>query len=420
MNDEAALEQIQRERQRREGLDREQMRAAQTWWLTRMIETSRPLEEKMTLFWHGHCATGYRTIEDSYHMIAQNELFRRHALGNVADLMFAIIRDPAMLEYLDNDENRWQRPNENLARELMELFVLGEGNGYSERDIKEGARALTGFTFDDDAFVFRANDHDATPKMLFGKRGNWSGDDLVRFLLEKPVASEFLCWKLFRYFVNDAPGDPTADGRAFVRALAKQLRDGRYELKPVLRTMFRSAYFYDAVNAAAVIKSPMQLIVQAVRSYRTPVRSMSALVSAADLMGQSLFQPPSVKGWDGGRAWINTSTLFVRQNVLIYLLTGRRPQQYDWPVTDDAYDARHLIADVKAGATQTEGEPPPAFLDAEQVARFLLRFSLAARPHQSRVDALSAFLRQNDGAAENDRLIAALALISAMPEFQLC
>ncbi len=412
-NDEAALERMQKERQRREQLDREQMREGQTWWLTRMIETGRPLEEKMTLFWHGHFATGYRTIEDSYHMLVQNQLFRSHAVGNFLELVYAIIRDPAMLEYLDNDENRRQRPNENLARELMELFVLGEGNGYTEQDIKEGARALTGLTFVDDDFVFRDDDHDSAPKTLFGKRGPWNGNDFVKLMLEKPVASEFVCWKLFRFFVNDAPGAPSDDGQTFVRGLAKQFRDGGYELRPILRTMFRSEFFYSPNNSAAVIKSPIQLIVQALRSYRTPVRSMPALVSAADLMGQNLFQPPNVKGWDGGRAWINTATLFVRQNLLIYLLTGRRPQQYDWPASDEHYDATHLLDDLTASA----GDDPPS---ADDIARFLLRFSLAAKPHPDRVEALRRFLADTASAPTNDRLIGALALITAMPEYQLC
>src|SRR5690606_18124445 len=136
-NDEATLEQIQRERNRRTAADRRQMAEIQKWWIRRMIETGRPLEEKMTLFWHGHFATSYRTIEDSWHCLLQNQLFRSHATGSFAKLCFGIIRDPAMLEYLDNDENRRRSPNENLARELMELFILGEGNDYTEQDIRE-------------------------------------------------------------------------------------------------------------------------------------------------------------------------------------------------------------------------------------------------------------------------------------------
>src|SRR5262249_24707512 len=152
--DEAALERYRNEVQRRQQADRQQMRRLQLWWLQRMIETPRPLEEKLTLFWYGHFATSYRSVEDSYNLFLQNQFFRANAAGSFADLVFGIIRDPAMLAYLNNNQNNRAKPNENLARELMELFTLGEGHGYTESDIKNGARALTGFTFDDNDFVF--------------------------------------------------------------------------------------------------------------------------------------------------------------------------------------------------------------------------------------------------------------------------
>jgi uncharacterized protein (DUF1800 family) len=152
---EALLEKFRQEREQRQMADRRQIAEMQKWWLKRIIETPRPLEEKMTLFWHGHFATGYRSIEDSYHMFQQNQFFRANATGSFADLVYGIVRDPAMLRYLNNDQSRKEKPNENLARELMELFTLGEGNLYTEADIKEGARALTGNTFEDDRFVFR-------------------------------------------------------------------------------------------------------------------------------------------------------------------------------------------------------------------------------------------------------------------------
>ena len=201
--DEETLARLQKMRQDRDKADREQLAEMQKWWLRRMIESSRPLEEKMTLFWHGHFASSHRTVQDSWHLAMQNRLFRRYALGNFGDLVQGIIRDPAMLQYLDNDENRRRRPNENLARELMELFTLGEGRGYTENDIKEGARALTGYTYDDDAFVFRENEHDPDEKSIFGRRGTFDGDDFVDMILAKKETSEFLSWKLYRFFVHD-------------------------------------------------------------------------------------------------------------------------------------------------------------------------------------------------------------------------
>ena len=411
-NDESVRARIQQERMQREQADRRQMAEIQRWWVKRMIETPRPLEEKMTLFWHGHFATGYRAIEDSYHMFMQNQFFRTNAVGNFADLVYGIIRDPAMLAYLNNNQNRKERPNENLARELMELFTLGEGNVYGERDIKEGARALTGYTFDDDAFEFRPEAHDTGAKNIFGQSGKFDGQDFCKLILSQKSASEYICWKLYRYFVNDLPGEPDKDSQGFILKLAKLFRDEQYAIKPVLKTVFKSEHFYDQDNMAAMIKNPIQLIVQAIRSLRTPARSLGALASAADLMGQNIFYPPSVKGWDGGRAWINTSTLFVRQNLMIYLLTGRRPDAYEWEADGSSFDATHLIDHLNESA---DGKP-----SSDDVVNYLLRFTLGTQPHPTRIQTLTEFVSQRGGRVDNDMLIALLSLIAAMPEYQLC
>ncbi len=411
--DEVLLERYRMEIQRRQQEDRRQMAAIQRWWLRRMIETPRPLEEKLTLFWHGHFATSYRGTEDSHHLFMQNMLFRRHANGNFADLVFGIIRDPAMLRYLNNNQNRSRAPNENLARELMELFTLGEGNAYTEHDIKEGARALTGYTFDDDEFVFRDDLHDHGVKDVLGRSGQFDGDDFVRLILSRRIASEFICYKLYHFFVSDGPGQPSDEGQAFILALARLLRDSRYNLKPVLRTMFKSQHFYDESNIASLIKSPVQLIVQAIRSLRTPARNLSALLEAASQMGQNLFYPPSVKGWDGGRSWINTSTLFVRQNIVIYLLTGRQPNSQPWQADGSMYDASHLIEDQRS---------PNGSIDIEAAARYLLHFNLGRAPSEDRVAILVDFIRRNgsEHRLDNNTFIAVLSLIAAMPEYQLC
>ncbi|MFZ9915575.1 MAG: DUF1800 family protein, partial [Phycisphaerales bacterium] len=201
------------------------------------------------------------------------------------------------------------------------------------------------------------------------------------------------------------------DGAETVERLAKIMRDERYELKPVLRTLFRSRHFYAPENRLAVIKSPAQLVVQAVRSLRTPPREMSALVSAGDLMGQQLFQPPSVKGWDGGRAWINTATMFIRQNVVVYLVTGRRPASTDWSPSDMEYDSMHLVEHLR----DSTGE-----LDADVAVRNLATFALGGEPPPQRLAELGAFLDSLGGTVTNDRIKALLCLIGAMPEYQLC
>lgn len=410
-NDENALAALQRERQRKQGDDRKQIAELQKWWIKRMIETPRPLEEKMTLFYHGHFATGYRTIEDSFHMYQQNQLFRKFATGNFAQLAHRIIRDPAMLKYLDNDENQKSKPNENMARELMELFTLGEGRGYTEDDIKAGALALTGYTFKDDTFYFNNNNHDASTKYIMGQSGPFDGDGFLDVILARNECAEFMAGKLFKFFVNDLPGEPSKEQKAFIVAMANKMRASKFELKPLLNAVFSSAYFYSADNRGAIIKSPIQLTVQAVRSLRTPVRELSALASATDLMGQNVFFPPNVKGWDGGRSWMNTSTLFIRQNLLVYLLTGRKPDMYEWQASDIPFDATHLVDHLRQ---------PDGSVDMASGIEYLLRFNLAQSPSPLRLQQVMAFATSRGERLDNDRIIAVLALTTAMPEYQLC
>lgn len=409
-NDENALAQFQKLRNERDGLDRKQAQEVQKWWLRRMIETGRPFEEKMTLFWHGHFATGYRTIEDSYHMFQQNQLFRTHAVGNFSQLVLRILRDPAMLKYLDNDESRRGKPNENLARELMELFVLGEGNAYTENDIKEGARALTGYTFADDTFKFDAGQHDSEKKTILGQTGEWDGDDFARIILSRKESSEFLCRKLYRFFVNDAPGMPDSKTAAVTKALAAELRKQQYELKPVLRLLFRCQHFYDAANMGATIKSPVQLTVQTIRELGVPPRDLSTLNSATDLMGQSLFMPPSVKGWECGQGWINTSTFFVRQNLAVYLITGKRPEAFDWDESLAHWNTDLLEAAI---SSRTGG-------DAAKESDALMDIILAIDAAPTRRDQFRAYVQSLGGPLKGDRLVNALCLVTAMPEYQLC
>lgn len=408
---EALIERLRLERQAAQRADRRQVLEVQIWWLKRMIETPRPLEEKLTLFWHGHFATSYRKIEDSYLLFRQNQMFRAFAAGNFQALAHGIIRDPAMLQYLDNNRNVRRSPNENLARELMELFTLGEGNEYTEHDIKEGARALTGYTYNDNDFAFVERMHDPGPKRILGKIGNFNGEDFVNIILTKRACSEFICWKLYRYFVNDLPGDPDSPGRTFIVELAKLLREKNYEFRPVLKTLFMSEHFYDDANVGSQIKSPVQLIVQAVRSLRTPTRNLAALAGGAGLMGQGILFPPSVKGWEGGRTWINTSTLFIRHNLLIYLLTGRRPDAYPWEADGSAYDATHLVEHLR----DEDGA-----IDVEQAVVYLLRFGLGRDPSRERIDELNRFVSDHGGVMNNTVLVALLSLITAMPEYQLC
>lgn len=412
-NDEDAVARFRARRQEAERDDREQMRKVQHWWLTRMIETPRPLEEKMTLFWHGHFATSYRTIENSYHMFLQNQLFREHAVGDFRKLLFGIIRDPAMLAYLDNNDSRKGRPNENLARELMELFSLGVGN-YSEQDIKEGARCLTGYTFRDDAFVFEKENHDDGKKSLLGRSGTFDGDDFVTAILEQRACSQYMATKLYRYFVADYPSgreEMDAAAKSVIRDLASSLLRSKYELRPVLTRLFTSEHFYERAVMHEMIKSPVELVVGAVRSLNTPVRELGVLVAAVGAMGQNLFYPPSVKGWDGGRSWINTSTLFIRQNILCYLLTGKLPVGYDALSKDEPYDPAPLLAQLQ----RMDG----ADKDPDRVVEYVLRFAIGDQTDRNR-GTLRDFIRQHGDRVTPQVVTGLLLLVTAMPEYQLC
>ncbi|MBT5136592.1 MAG: DUF1800 domain-containing protein [Phycisphaerae bacterium] len=408
--DEDTVDKLRKERQRRQREDRKQISEMELWWLQRMVSTPRPLEEKLTLFWHGHFATGYRTIEDSYQMYLQNNFFRKNAMGNFKeDLVRGIIHDPAMIKYLNNHQNRKQAPNENLARELMELFTLGEGEGYDEDDIKEGARCLTGYTVEDHDFTFNSRNHDTGQKRIFGRSGYYDGDDFVDLIFTRPNVAKFIVNKLYRYFVNDLPHGKTADSKKFTISISNLLKRKNWELKPILKTIFLSEHFYDDSNMQAIIKSPVQLIVQATRSLNPPQRRkmVQTLAVSADLMGQRLFAPPSVKGWDGGRMWINTSTMFMRQNTLLYLLTGQRPGSASWEADNNQFNGMALVE----GNTR----------DPKDAITFLLTALLNQDKHdRDRVASLENYMKTQNNTINNETVTGLLTLITAMPEYQLC
>jgi uncharacterized protein (DUF1800 family) len=283
------------------------------WWVDQMLSGSHPLRERMTLFWHGYFTSSAREVKNATAMVRQNELFRRHALGNFRALLRDVLRDPAMLAYLDNDQNRRANPNENLARELMELFTLGEGN-YTEDDVKEAARALTGWTTRDGTkaeFVERA--HDPGPKTVLGVKGRHDADGLIDVLLAQPACPRWVAQRLLLYFEGREPGD------ARVAEYAAALKENRFEIAPVLRKLFLDPAFYAGDVVAERIASPIDYLVGSSR--RLGLRPPPQLVwLAAGQLGERLFDPPNVKGWEGGETWITTSTLLARGNMAGMLL----------------------------------------------------------------------------------------------------
>lgn len=297
---------------------RRRMHELRIWWLGRMVSGAQPLEDRLVLFWHGHFATSVRKVRDAALMARQWETLRRNAAGSWKRLLLEVMRDPAMMIWLDQAQSRREHPNENFARELLELFSLGEGN-YTERDVIGAARSLTGLSLDRarQEYLWRPNVHDGEPKEFLGATGRWGPEEIVQRIVDHPQSARFIVTKLWRYFAEESP-EP-----GVVEALAEIFRKGGYDFRPMLRAMFLSEAFYATKCLRSQIKSPVQWLVMALRQLerRTP-RSEAALMVLRDL-GQELFAPPNVKGWDGGAAWINTATLVRRQQLAAVLVKGR-------------------------------------------------------------------------------------------------
>lgn len=281
------------------------------WWYREMLSTPSPLTEKMTLFWHNHFTSSQQKVKSPVLMYRQNALLRRYALGNFGELLHAVAKDPAMIVYLDNVSNRKGKPNENFAREVMELFTLGEGH-YSEQDVKESARAYTGWGIDRDSgnFRFYRFAHDDGVKTLLGKSGRFDGDDVLDILLQQPQTAEFIAAKLWREFIS-----PTPQEKAVYR-IAAVFRDSGYDIKVAVRAVLMSDALYARENRGALVKSPVEFLVGTVHTFNIPVSDARPLALGGRQLGQDLFGPPNVKGWPGGEYWINSQTLLARKQIL--------------------------------------------------------------------------------------------------------
>jgi Protein of unknown function (DUF1800) len=287
------------------------------WWLERMTNGPRPLQEKMTLFWHGHFATSEQKVRDAYLMWKQNDLFRQHATGNWLNLLTDVAKDPAMLVWLDQAQSRKEHPNENFAREVMELFTLGEGH-YTEKDVTEAARALTGWSYDnrDEEFIERPRFRDDGEKTFLGRTGDLTGDDVLRQIVAQPQAARFISAKLWNFFA----GSPASD--ELVTALAGRLRSSNMNFKPLLADIFYSEEFYSDSIIRNQVKSPVQWLVGSSRVLERDIPAPFISYGLTRSLGQDLFAPPNVKGWDGGLSWINTSNLLARYNYAAFLVDG--------------------------------------------------------------------------------------------------
>jgi uncharacterized protein (DUF1800 family) len=333
------------------------------WWANRMLQTTHPVEEKMALFWHGHFATHENKVRDYRKMHRQIELFERHATGNLRDLAIQVAQDPGMLYFLDAQYNVKGAPNENFAREVMELFTMGVGN-YTEKDVRECARAFTGWYFDDLAFKVDPEKHDDGVKEFLGRAGNFDGVDVLEIIFEQPVTAEFLAAKIYRFLVRDEIS-PTLR-----RELGGVLRRADYEAKPLLTAIFSSKDFYSAASYGGHIKGPVEHMVAMMK--HLGAESMPGVPDfnqSTISMGQHLLNPPSVAGWAGGKAWITPGLLIARGNVardvLIPDMTGFR----DWNFTAGSDDVlgQRLRDGYDIGAA-TAVNDPAAMSEFDRVA----------------------------------------------------
>jgi len=282
-------------------------------WINKMLNTNAVLQEKMTLFWHNHFAC--RT-KNAWYAQQLNNTMRANALGSFKTLLFQVAESPAMLQFLNNQQNQKNHPNENFAREVMELFTVGRGN-YTETDIKESARAFTGYGFNKEGeFTMRRFFHDYGEKTFMGKTGNFTGEDILNMLLDRKETAHFLSNKFYKYLVNETP-DP-----ARVNAMADVLYSSNYEIKPLLAFVFNADWFYSDKNTGNLVKSPIDLLVGLSRQFYITYDRPEVLLQFQKVLGQVLFYPPNVAGWAGGRNWIDSSSLMYRLKIPSTLLTG--------------------------------------------------------------------------------------------------
>ncbi|AZA93089.1 Protein of uncharacterised function (DUF1800) [Chryseobacterium nakagawai] len=296
-------------------------------FLDKMVNSKEQMREKMAFFWHGHFAS--RVLNPKFNRQLLNTI-RKNALGNFKDLLFEVSQSPAMLNFLNNQQNKKDHPNENFAREVMELFTMGRGN-YTEKDVREGARAFTGWSYDKEGnFKERKNQHDEGTKTFLGKTGNFDGTDALNIILEQKATATFITAKIYKFFVNE-----NVD-QNIVNTLSTNFYNSGYDIKKLMMDIFSSSWFYDQKNIGNRIKSPIELMAGMMRMLPMHIQNPENLIIYQKLLGQMLLYPPNVAGWPNGRSWIDSSTLMLRLQVP-QIWTGLRPLEYS-PRQDDDID----------------------------------------------------------------------------------
>ena len=377
---------------------------ARAWWLYRMLYSPHPLKEKLTLFWHNHFATSNAKVNNAGFMIEQYDLLNRFALGSFRDLLQEMSKNPAMMVWLDTSLSKKGMPNENYARELMELFSLGIGN-YTENDVREAARSFTGWEIADRKSHFVAAKHDESEKTVLGQKGKWTGADIVRICLEQKSASPFIVHKLFRFLISETVV-PTPE---LIAPLAERFRKSNYDFGDLVQTVLRSNLFFSPTAYRTQVKSPVCFALGIVHQLEGRVGT-SALVQALEELGQNVFYPPSVKGWDGGAAWLNGQTLLSRQNLALALTS-----------TEDARFGRHTDPAALAAKHDLHTD--------DQLVQFFVDLFLQGDVAADTRARLMQYLRDSTGKgmpaywsaadAADHRIRTVCYLVLTLPEFQL-
>lgn len=407
--------QLQKEMQQ---MQRQRIMELRDWWLQRMAGGPRPLQERMALFWHGHFATSFEKVRDAYFMWRQNDIFRRLATGNWTMLLLEVGKDPAMLVWLDQAQSRKEHPNENFAREVMELFALGEGH-YTEHDITEAARALTGWSLDrqEQSYVYRPFLHDNGDKTIFGQTGNFDGDDFIGMIVAQPQSAKFITGKLWNYFAGEVPPEKLND------ALAADFRANGNNFKPFLHTMFRSEEFYSPDIVRNQVKSPVQWLVGSVRMLESELPPPLVSWGMLRQLGQDIFAPPNVKGWDGGITWITTNTLLTRYNDAQALVQGTLPpltaSDFRGKGAGNGEKAMKALQRLRVGGVKVEKILTPEQRDDNHAIIAALQNRLFQTDlKKDQQEALQEFLDAKKKMSDAD-ILTAIRLMMSTPEYQV-
>lgn len=398
---------------------REDLKDMNIAWLNLMINSKAQLREKMSFFWHGHFACRSNNAYFSQNLV---NIVRTNALRNFGEMLKAVSKTPAMLQFLNNQQNRKGNPNENFAREVMELFTLGRGN-YTEKDVKEAARSFTGWGFDKTGeFVFRKSVHDDGEKYFMGQKGNFDGDDILNILLKKPETATFITKKIYRYFVNENIDETK------IKYLSSRFLRNNYDIAKLLEDIYTSEWFYDPQNIGNKIKSPIELLAGIRRYLPLTLDNDDAQLLFEKVLGQILFYPPNVAGWVGGKSWIDSSTLMVRLQIP-QVLSSKDSLDIRPKTDDDVNMGMTEEKKIKLGKkTNYSASGASANIDWNTVDKI---FENTARPNLSQaiIDSLLQTKGRIDGSLLSNYLnnesresfIKSVVInVMSTPEYQLC